>query len=416
MLDLNWIIKNQGLFIEAVNKRGCDVNLESILDLDAKRRLLISETQVLRERRNAIAKEIGSIKSKGLSVETKSLEDEAKEINQGIQNIENNLVDIENALHDIVARIPNILDDSVPYGKSEDDNEVVKLHGIKPVFDFKPVEHHVIGKNLNILDFERAVKISGSRFTIMKGKAAKLERVLRDFMINICVKEFGYEEMFLPYLILPESGYRAGQLPKLEEDMFKTTNDMYLIPTAETSLVNVYADEILNADQLPIRMCAYSPCFRSEAGASGRDTVGMLRQHQFTKVEIVSIVEPDKSKDEHERMLSCAETILQRLGLHYRVVKLCSGDVGFCSSKTYDIEVWLPGQDKYREICSCSNTTDFQSRRARIRVSGSDGKKYFPHMLNSSALPLGRTIIAIMENYQTKDGDFEIPDAIKGYF
>ena len=255
---------------------------------------------------------------------------------------------------------------------------------------------------------ETASKISGSRFTIMKKECAKLERELRNFMIDIC-EEFGFKEHWVPYLVNKQSAYRSGQLPKFEEDLYKTTNDYYLIPTAETVLANMYADTILQEEQLPIEMCAYSPCFRSEAGSAGKDTTGMIRQHQFTKVEIFAITTPENGEEEHQKMLKCSETILQRLNLPYRVMVLCGGDIGFCSAKTYDLEVWLPGQNKYREICSCSTTTNFQSRRAKIRYEKKDGTKDFPYMLNSSALAIGRTIVALMENYQTEDGkvDFD---------
>ena len=265
-----------------------------------------------------------------------------------------------------------------------------------------------MGLNTGTLDFERAVKMSGSRFTIMRGECAKLERELRNFMIGVC-NEFGFEEMWIPFMVNYKAAYNAGQLPKFDDDIFKTTEGHYLIPTAETALVNVYADSILKEEDLPIRMCAYSPCFRSEAGSAGKDTTGMIRQHQFTKVEIVAITTPERGEDEHNHMLTCAETILQRLGLPYRVMVLCGGDIGFCSAKTYDLEVWLPGQNKYREICSCSTTTNFQSRRAKIRYEKKDGKKEYPYMLNSSALAIGRTIVALMENYQTADGkvDFD---------
>ncbi len=410
MIDINFIINNQEDFLQAMQKRNInDFNIKKILELHRKRKRIMLKFETMAAEKNKLAKEVGVLAKQGKTKEDlkeyilkgKKISDELNILDEDMQNIQNKLIKK-------LAVIPNILLVDVPFGKDENDNFELKKYGEKPNFNFTPLEHFELGKNTNTLDFETAVKMSGSRFVVMKNECAKLERELRNFMIKIC-NEFGFKEVFVPFMVNQNAAYNAGQLPKFENDLFKTTDGRYLIPTAETSLVNIYADTILKEEQLPIRMCAYSPCFRSEAGSAGKDTTGMIRQHQFTKVEIVSITKPDKSANEHELMLKCAETILQRLGLHYRVVVLCGGDIGFCSAKTYDIEVWLPGQNKYREICSCSNTTDFQSRRSKIRYESKNGKKMLPHMLNSSALAIGRTIIALMENYQTSDGkvDFD---------
>jgi seryl-tRNA synthetase len=414
MLDINWINKNQDIFLESMRKRGLDIDIKKLINMDSEKKELMQKLQLFQQKRNAIAQKVSFAENKSKALEEVKVESGA--INQEIAITQKKLDIIDLDLQLELSRLPNLIQEDVPLGTSEDDNRVIKTFSRKPSFTFQPKEHYVLAEKNTLIEFERAVKISGSRFSIMRGNLAKLERALKNFMLDICTKEFGYEEVTVPYLVSERSAYRAGQLPNLEQDIFKTSNGYYLIPTAETSLVNFYAEEIIDDSVLPIRLCSYSPCFRSEAGSSGRDTIGMIRQHQFTKVEIVSIVKPENSANEHERMLSCAETILQKLNLHYRVVSLCSGDIGFCASKTYDIEVWMPGQDKYREICSCSNTTDFQARRAKIKFNNKKtGKKEYPHLLNSSSLPLGRTIIAIMENYQNQDGTISIPDAIKGY-
>jgi seryl-tRNA synthetase len=415
MLDIKLIAQNPEMFQNALKKRSIDsIDVQSIISLDFSRKENAKKLQEIQAQKNKIANEIGVLKrNKGDEKDIAKLMEESKSLDSDLINLEKSDNEVAQKIKSVLEIIPNILQDEVPFGKDESENKLVKEWGSKPHFNFQPKEHWEIGEKLGLLDAERAAKIAGSRFSIMRGRLAKLERVLRSFMVDICVNEFGYEEMFIPYLMNEVAAYRSGQLPKFTEDMFKTNTGHFLIPTAETSLVNVYADEIIATEKLPIRICAYSPCFRSEAGSAGRDTIGILRQHQFTKVEMVSIVEASKSEEEHQRMLKCATTILERLGLHYRVVMLCSGDTGFCSSKTYDIQVWMPGQGKYREICSCSNTTDFQARRAGIRTKSATEKgTKFVHMLNSSALPLGRTIIAIMENYQTEDGDFKIPEVL----
>ncbi len=409
MIDINWIVEHKEKFLQAMQKRNLDINVDEILEMHKKRKNAMLEFEKMASSKNQLAKEIGNMMHQGKSKEElKEYFDKGNQIAKELERLDLEMQDIQSKITKILSTIPNMVLADVPFGKDENDNVEMKVWGERPKFDFKPLEHFELGKNTGTLDFETAVKMSGSRFTVMRKECARLERELRNFMIGIC-NEFGFEEIFVPFLVKPKAAYNAGQLPKFEEDLFKTTNDMFLIPTAETSLVNMYADTILKEDQLPIRMCAYSPCFRSEAGSAGKDTTGMIRQHQFTKVEIFSITTPEDGETEHEHMLRCAETVLQRLNLPYHVVVLCGGDIGFCSAKTYDLEVWLPGQNKYREISSCSTTTNFQSRRAKIRFERKNGTKELPYMLNSSSLAIGRTIVALMENYQTKDGkvDFD---------
>ena len=410
MIDINWIVANKDKFLQAMEKRNIeDFNFDEILELYKKNKEAMLKFETLASKKNKLAKEIGELAHQGKTKEELSAYvEQGKKINDELANLNLEQQTLQLELTKKLSVIPNIVLADVPFGKDENENLELRKVGEKPQFDFTPLEHSQLGVNTGTLDFETASTMSGSRFTIMKGECAKLERKLRDFMVGVC-EEFGFHEIWIPYMVNKHSAYNAGQLPKFEEDIYKTTDGMYLIPTAETALVNVYANKILKEEQLPIQMCAYSPCFRSEAGSAGKDTTGMIRQHQFTKVEIVAITTPENGEEMHQKMLKCAETILQRLGLAYRVVVLCGGDIGFCSAKTYDIEVWLPGQNKYREICSCSTTTNFQSRRAKIRFERKDGKKEFPYMLNSSALAIGRTIVALMENYQTKDGkvDFE---------
>ena len=410
MIDVKWIVEHKDKFLQAMQKRNIeDFNIDEIIELYKKRKEAMLKFENLSAEKNKLAKEVASLAQQGKTKEElQEYVEKGKKIGNDLSELDIDQQNIQLELHKKLSVIPNMVLADVPFGKDEDDNFEMRKWGEKPKFNFTPLEHTQLGLNTGTLDFETATKISGSRFVVMKKECAKLERELRTFMINIC-EEFGFEEYWIPYMVNWMSAYQAGQLPKFEEDIYKTTDGYYLIPTAETTLVNIYADKILKEEQLPIQMCAYSPCFRSEAGSAGKDTTGMIRQHQFTKVEIVSITTPEQSEQQHQKMLTCAETVLQKLGLHYRIVTLCGGDIGFSSAKTYDIEVWLPGQNKYREICSCSTTTDFQARRANIRYKKKDGKKAYPYMLNSSSLAIGRTIVALMENYQTKDGkvDFE---------
>ena len=410
MIDINWIVNHTEKFLQAMKKRNIyNFNVDEILELHAKKKEAMLKFENLASNKNKLAKKIGVLAQQGKTKEDLAeYIEEGKKISDELASLDIEQQNIQIELIKKLSVIPNMVLADVPFGNNDSENFEMRKWGEIPKFDFKPLEHTQLGINTNTLDFETASKISGSRFTIMKKECAKLERELRNFMIDIC-EEFGFKEHWVPYLVNKQSAYRSGQLPKFEEDLYKTTNDYYLIPTAETVLANMYADTILQEEQLPIEMCAYSPCFRSEAGSAGKDTTGMIRQHQFTKVEIFAITTPENGEEEHQKMLKCSETILQRLNLPYRVMVLCGGDIGFCSAKTYDLEVWLPGQNKYREICSCSTTTNFQSRRAKIRYEKKDGTKDFPYMLNSSALAIGRTIVALMENYQTEDGkvDFD---------
>jgi len=414
MHDIKYIRENPEAFDAGLAKRGIEPKVQDIINLDETVRRLQTDLQELLTKRNQLAKEIGQAKAKGEDVTR--LMAVAGNNNAAMTHIEQAVPEGKRQLEVILEILPNLPADDVPTGKDEHTNQLVKTHGEKPVFTFTPKEHFDIGEGLGLLDFERAAKIAGTRFSILKGQLARLERALVNFMLDMHTQEFGYTEVIPPFLVRANALYGTGQLPKFEEDLFKTTTEHYLIPTAEVPLTNIYADEIVLEKDLPVRFAAYTPCFRSEAGSAGRDTRGMIRQHQFTKVEMVSIVAPEKSAEEHERMLGCAEAILQRLGLHYRVMLLCSGDMGFSAQKTYDIEVWLPGQNNYREISSCSNCGDFQMRRmkTRYRPEGSKNTR-FPHSLNGSGLPLGRTIVALLENYQQEDGSVLVPEALQPY-
>ena len=415
MIDINFIKNNTEAVEVSMRNRGVHFDLQALMAIDENRRKYMTEMQSLQAKKNEIADKVGVLKrTKGDEATIAKLMEDGDAVGQAIKEIEESVETSSQLMKEILEIMPNILDKSVPIGKDEDSNTLHHVFGEKPVFDFKPKLHFEIFDE-NLMDFENAVKISGSRFVILKGHLAMLERALKNFMLDIHTTEFGYTEMSVPYLVNRESAYGVGHLPNFEDDMFITTNDFCLISTAEVSLTNIVRDEILKEDDLPIRMTAFSSCFRSEAGSAGRDTRGMIRQHQFQKVELVSVVLPEESQAEHERMLGAAEEILRRLDLHYRVMTLCSGDVGFCSQKTYDIEVWLPGENKYREISSCSNMGNFQARRMSARLKRNDGKKELLHTLNGSGLAIGRTIVAILENYQQKDGSVLIPNALLPY-
>ena len=413
MHNLIYIRENPTEFDNAMKLRG-EENLSSkILELDKVKRETQTVLQNLLADKNNLSKEIGNLKSKNLDANTK-----IKEV-ENLNNKINNLKELEeikdNELTSILSRLPNIPDKSVPFGNNENDNIKYREWGHKPEFNFNPKVHYEIGENLGLINFELASKLSGSRFVVLKKQISKLERAISNFMLDKHTEVNGYTEYSLPFLVKNESLFGTGQLPKFGEDLFTAGDDHWLIPTAEVPLTNLVRNEILNINQLPIRSTAYTPCFRSEAGAAGKDTRGMLRQHQFTKVELVSIVEPQHSNEELERMLECAESILKDLNIHYRVMILCSGDMGFSAKKTYDIEVWLPGENTYREISSCSNCGDFQSRRMNARYK-SNNKNIYVHTLNGSGLAVGRTLIAILENYQTSDGNVEIPKVLQKYF
>jgi seryl-tRNA synthetase len=390
------------------------VDLDELKKIDEERRGLSLKSDEIREKRNKLSKTIGQLKSQG-----KDADDAMKEVqhlSDELSKFSDRLNELNEKFSDLHLSIPNILDDSVPEGKDENDNKIVREWGKKPEFSFEPQPHYEIGTKLGILDFERGVKLSGARFYIYRGLAAKLERAIINFMLDLHTKEHGYEETFGPFIVNDESMTGTGQYPKFKDEYYRMERDgLSLIPTAEVTLTNIYRDEILDAEILPKYLVMQSSCFRREAGAAGRDTRGLVRVHQFQKVELVKFVEPEKSFEELEKLTLNAEEVLKRLNLHYRTVLLCSADTSAASSKTYDIEVWMPGLNRYMEISSCSNFLDYQARRAMIRYKKSGGKAAYLHTLNGSGLAAGRTMAAIMENYQTEDGQIVIPDALKKY-
>tara|TARA_A100001234_G_scaffold125835_1_gene110321 strand:+ start:421 stop:1698 length:1278 start_codon:yes stop_codon:yes gene_type:complete len=416
MHDIRFIRENPDAFDGAMARRGLEPQSGSILETDAKRRALQGQIQDMQSRRNVASKEIGMRKGKGEDAD--DLIAEVNEIKAKMPGLEEEEGALAASLETVLLELPNILDAEVPDGADEDDNALLRSWGDIPSFDFTPRDHVAVGEGLGQMDFATAAKLSGARFVILRGQLARLERALAAFMLDTHTSEFGYQETLPPFLVNSSAMTGTGQLPKFGEDLFRA-DDKWLIPTAEVPLTNIAADEIWQADQLPMRFTAHTPCFRSEAGAAGRDTRGMIRQHQFSKVELVSVTHPDDSNAEHERMTGCAEAILQRLGLSYRVMTLCTGDTGFGARKTYDIEVWLPGQDDgkgmYREISSCSNCGPFQARRMKARFRDADGNTQFVHTLNGSGLAVGRTMIAVLENGQQEDGSVRLPEALHGY-
>ncbi|MBY0354241.1 MAG: serine--tRNA ligase [Rickettsiales bacterium] len=414
MHDIKWIREQPAAFDAALARRNISAVSAEILAIDEKRRADLTSAQELQARRNELAKLAGQAKAKGGDAEP--LFAESREIGVQLKAMEEALAG-EDPVQARLASLPNLLAADVPDGADESANVELKRVGRAPEFAFAPKEHFDLGEALGLMDFETAAKMSGARFVVLRGALARMERALADFMLHTHTTHSGYEEVVPPYLVRDQAAYGTGQLPKFTEDLFQTTNGYWLVPTAEIPLTNLVADSILDAEQLPMRFTAYSPCFRSEAGSAGRDTRGMIRQHQFSKVELVSIVAPEHSAAEHERMLTAAESILQQLGLHYRVMLLCAGDTGFGAQKTYDIEVWLPGQNTFREISSCSNFGEFQGRRmkARYRPSKGDKKTEFVHTLNGSGLAIGRTMVAILENYQQEDGSIIVPEALRPY-
>ena len=413
MHDIKFIRQNPDEFDAALLRRNIEPLAAEILKLDGEKRASQTELQELLAKKNGYAKAVGEAKRMG--VDETPIMVKAKAINDEIAKLEGELAG-KGALEEILETLPNLPAADAPDGVDEHGNVEVRVVGVKPQMDFTPKAHDELGTALKLMDFDAAAKLSGARFVVLKGALAKMERALASFMLDIHTNEFGYIEHNPPFLVKEAAAYGTGNLPKFAEDLFKTTNDFYLIPTAEMPLTNLYADTIIDAETLPIRMTAYTPCFRSEAGAAGRDTRGMVRQHQFSKVELVSIVAADKSEAEHERMTACAEEILKRLGLHYRVMLLCTGDMGFCSQKTYDIEVWLPAQNTFREISSCSNCGAFQARRMKARSKAKGAKETeFVHTLNGSGLAIGRTMVAILENYQQADGSIIVPEGLRPY-
>ena len=423
MHDIRWIRDNAEAMKAGLKRRGWDglkveETVAELFRLDDERREIIARTQRAQEERNRLSKEIGQAMGKkdmALAEQLKARVAELKAESEGAGAAETAAV---KALDDALLQLPNLPLAGVPDGADEHDNVETRVVGSKPVFaaDFKPKEHFEIGEALGLMDFESAAKMSGARFVILKGALARLERALGQFMLDLHTDVNGYREINPPVLVRDDAMYGTAQLPKFRDDQFRAGEDFWLIPTAEVPLTNLVREEILDEKALPIRVTALTPCFRAEAGAAGRDTRGMIRQHQFTKVELVSITTPEKSMEEHERMTACAEEVLKRLGLHYRVVTLCTGDMGFASQKTYDIEVWLPGQDRFREISSCSVCGEFQARRMNTRVRSSEGKSNrFVHTLNGSGVAVGRALIAVLENYQNADGSVRIPDALRPY-
>jgi len=414
MHDLKVIREFQERFDKAMTARGAAVNSAQLLELDEKLRKQMFQLQELQNKRNDLAKQIGALKQKG--EDAAHLLSSAEEIKAQIPQFEEAIKIQETELNEILIGLPNVLDEDVPFGRDENDNKVLRTWAEPRKFDFTPKEHYELGSDLGMMDFEQTAKISGARFVTLSGALAKLERALKDFMLDVHTINFGYLEVSHPALVRQNALFGTGQYPKFVGDYFQTKDDFFLIPTSEVFLTNLVADKIVPQESLPLRYVAYSSCFRSEAGSAGKDTKGMIRLHQFPKVELVSITTEQDSKSEHERMTGAAEEILKRLELPYRVALLCSGDTGATARRTYDIEVWLPGQNKYREISSCSNCGDFQARRMMARYKKyQDKKNFYVHTLNGSGLAIGRTIVAIMENYQNPDGSIAIPKALQAY-
>ena len=419
MLDLNFVRENLSRVEEMLRQRGADpaAVLKDFREVDTQRRQAITEAETMKARRNKASEDISKLKKAGQDASAAIAE--TKDLREQIQTREKTAADLDARLQDILSGIPNVLHTSVPVGRSADENVEVRRWGAPPEFDFAPKPHWEIGAELGVLDLERAVKLTGARFAVYWDMGAKLERALANFMLDLHTREHGYTEVLPPYLVNSDSMYGTGQLPKFAADSFRVPHgekDLWLIPTAEVPVTNLYRDEVLDAARLPISLVAYTPCFRSEAGSYGKDVRGIIRQHQFQKVELVKFARPDNSYEEHEKLTRNAETILQKLGLHYRTVALCTGDMGASPAKTYDIEVWLPGQQLFREISSCSNFESYQARRANIRYRPEGkNKTEFLHTLNGSGLAVGRTWVAIVENYQQADGSVVIPEVLRPY-
>ena len=418
MLELRFIRENIELVKTKTAKRGMDTDmLDRFMEVDQRRLAILSEVESLKNRRNTVSREIAVFKKNKDEAGAAPLIEEMKQVGYRIKELDEELAGVHHELDDIVMSVPNLCDDSVPEGNDDEDNVEIKRWGEKPDFSFTPKPHWEIGVAEGFLDFERAAKISGARFALLSGFGARLERALINFMLDVQTTQHGYQEILPPFLVNTPTMTATGQLPKFEEDLFKIKDwDLYLIPTAEVPVTNIHREETIDQQELPIKYTAFTPCFRSEAGSYGRDTRGLIRQHQFNKVELVKFTTPETSFDELESLLADAEKILQLLGLHYRVVTLCSGDLGFSATKTYDIEVWLPGQQAYREISSCSNFLDFQARRGSIRYRPTGEKKSrLVHTLNGSGLAVGRTLLAIVENYQKENGSIEVPKVLAPY-
>ncbi len=419
MLDLNFVRENLPLVEEKLRQRGMDpaAVLKDFTEVDTERRQAITEAETSKARRNKASEEIAKLKKSGQDASAAMAQ--TKDLREKIQALEKTAADLDGRLRDIMAGVPNLPHASVPVGRSADDNVEVRRWGTPPKFDFTPKPHWDLGAELGVLDLERAVKLTGARFAVYWDLGAKLERALANFMLDLHTREHGYTEVLPPYLVNTESMYGTGQLPKFADDLFRVPHgdkDLWLISTAEVPVTNLYRDEVLDQSRLPISLTAYTPCFRSEAGSYGKDVRGIIRQHQFQKVELVKFAHPDHSYDEHEKLTRNAEEVLQRLGLHYRTMALSTGDMSASSAKTYDIEVWLPGQQLYREISSCSNFESYQARRANIRFRPEGkNKTEFVHTLNGSGLAVGRTWVAIVENYQQADGTVVVPEVLRPY-
>jgi seryl-tRNA synthetase len=420
MLDVQ-ILRNdiQTVTDKLIERRNFTLDVNSFVTLESERKTVQSDTESLQAQRNSISKEIGHAKKSGDEAKASELMSHVSEFADRLKSNEEKLGSIQEKIHALLSEIPNVPNDSVPIGKAEEDNVEVKKVGIPRNYDFDPQDHVDLGEKLGALDFERATKITGSRFSVMMGAVARLHRALAQYMLDTHTSRHGYTEVYTPYLVNAESLFGTGQLPKFEEDLFSVPltdeQNFYLIPTAEVPVTNIYRGEILSMEQLPTKFVCHTPCFRSEAGSYGRDTRGMIRQHQFDKVELVQFAHPDHSYDQLEELTGHAESILIDLEIPFRTVTLCTGDMGFSSAKTYDIEVWLPGQNAYREISSCSNFEAFQARRMQTRFRVGKGKTEFVHTLNGSGLAVGRSLIAVLENYQKQDGSIEIPTVLKPY-
>ncbi|MGV1823494.1 serine--tRNA ligase [Agrobacterium vitis] len=416
MLDIKWIRENPELLDQALAKRGAEPLSQSLITLDEQRRAVVQSMQDMQSRRNSASKEIGAAMAQKDMALAEKLKAEVASLKDTLPAAEEDERRLSAELTDALSRIPNIPLDDVPVGADEHDNVVARVVGQKPGWNHKAIEHPEIGEALGYMDFDRAAKLSGARFTVLTGPLARLERALGQFMIDLHTSEHGYTEVSSPLMVRDEAMYGTGQLPKFSEELFKTTDGRWLIPTAEVTLTNLVSGEILDQEKLPLRFTALTPSFRSEAGSAGRDTRGMLRQHQFWKCELVSITDAQSALAEHERMTACAEEVLKRLGLHFRTMTLCTGDMGFGAAKTYDLEVWLPGQNTFREISSCSVCGDFQGRRMNARYRNKDGKgTTFVHTLNGSGTAVGRCLIAVMENYLNEDGSITVPDVLLPY-
>jgi seryl-tRNA synthetase len=415
MLDVKFVRENLPAVQEALRRRRSPASLEGFAGIDRERRALVSSVEALRAERNAASEEIGRLRRE--KKDASALMEKMKEVAARIKEMEAGLPALEARMEELLLNIPNLPDASVPEGAGEQDNPTLRTWGTPRAFPFPARDHVDIGADLDILDFERASKIAGARFCLSKGAGALLERALINFMLDVHTREHGYTEMLPPFMANSASFFGTGQLPKFEEDLFRVAGtDYFLVPTAEVPVTNIVRDEILPGEKLPLKMTAYTPCFRAEAGSYGKDVRGMIRQHQFNKVELVKVCRPEESWAELEALTADAEDILQRLSLPYRVVTLCTGDLGFSSAKTYDLEVWLPSQNRYREISSCSSFTDFQARRAKIRFRDpGTGKTRLAHTLNGSGLAAGRTVVAVLENYQQEDGSVLVPEVLRPY-